>query len=103
MANRPGAEHLLRHQEVLPEVMPAGNPSACEAIAPDLNYCYTMARLQESGKGTKKDPATARATFRKMCEDPMQQILDGLRDYPVCKKSGTAAKAAKPRPKASKK
>jgi uncharacterized protein len=73
--------------------------TACDALTGEVAYCIPMARLQEEGKGTKKDVATARATIAKYCSNEMNRIIDGLRDgRQYCSKApakGTPKKPAK--------
>lgn len=45
---------------------------ACE-VGADPSFCIMKAKVQESGKGTKKDPAAAHAFFKTYCGDEMNK------------------------------
>ena len=74
---------------------------ACE-VGADPSFCIMKAKLQESGKGTKKDPAAAHAFFKTYCVDEMNKLVDSLDEAPICPKWGGGAAPATPKKKKKK-
>jgi uncharacterized protein len=74
---------------------------ACESSKP--MGCFTLAQMQESGKGTPKNAAAANAIYQEGCDEILYKIADDLRYHPACpayfETKQDSAPAAKPKSK----